>query len=177
MNPIPSERLPLMPWPAILVIALHNLEEALTAPRWLFHHRTEIEAAYHVRLPAPATHVMYAVLITVTLLPSLWLLVASRAHRRSPRAYACLVLLGVFFANAFVPHIAGALALRSYIPGVATATVLVIPFFLTFVSRGLHAGYFSKRGALTALAVAIGIYILVGVGVLTLHPRVWFSGA
>jgi hypothetical protein len=172
-----SERLPFLPWSGILVVALHNLEEALTTPKWLPLHRNGIAAATGIQPPAPAPHVLYASLIVVTLLPALWLLLASRARRKSLCAYSCLVLLGIFFANAFVPHILGALSLRSYVPGLVTAVGLVIPFFLAFVSRGLASGYFSGLGALAATAAAVIVYALLGVGALHLFALGAPSGA
>jgi hypothetical protein len=172
-----SERLPLLPWPAILVVALHNLEEALTAPSWLPLHRSGVAAATRIQPPAPAPHVLYAGLIVVTLLPAFWLLLSSRAPRKSLRAYSCLVLIGVFFANAFVPHIVGALYLRSYVPGLGTAVGLVIPFFLAFVSRGLASGHFSRLGVFAAMAAAVVIYALLGVVALNFFASSLPSGA
>jgi hypothetical protein len=93
-----------------------------------------------------------------TLLPALWIAIASRSAPRSAGAYSILVLYGVFLANAFVPHLVGTALLASYVPGVVTAVALVIPFTAWLIHRALVENYSSSPGVVVALLVAVVLY-------------------
>ena len=146
-------------WCGVVVIALHNAEEALTIPRWLPARLAELEARFRIQPAAADTDRLYLGLVMATLLPALWIAIASRSAPRSAGAYSILVLYGVFLANAFVPHLLGTLLLASYVPGVATAVALVIPFTIWLTRRALVEKYASGRGVVLALLVAVALYL------------------
>jgi hypothetical protein len=60
----------------------------------------------------------------------------------------------VTLANAFVPHIALSIARRSYMPGVATAVVIVLPALFALVVLALKEGYVSGW---KAVAYSLGV--------------------
>jgi len=155
-----------LPWLGIAVIALHNLEEAITVRTWLLCHGGALQARIGIEPPSIPSLPFYAALVTVTVGPAIWVLLAHRARSNSLGEYSLAVLFGMFFANALVPHVAGAIALRGYVPGVLTAVTLVIPYFYWFTVHGLRSQRFTWPGLLLALAIAVVIYIVAGLALL-----------
>ncbi|HYN07380.1 MAG TPA: hypothetical protein VES67_08325 [Vicinamibacterales bacterium] len=77
----------------IVVIALHNLEEALTMPHWLAPRLAALEARFGIRPLAEDSDRFYAGLVVATLVPALWIAVAARAeppHHRQLLPRPCL---------------------------------------------------------------------------------------
>jgi len=146
-------------WIGFAVILLHNLEEAITAPRWIAAHAQELQARFGLeRTPAANAGVFYTSLTVLTIVILLWIAAASRARERSFGVYSLVFLFAVFFCNALIPHIAGAVLLRGYVPGVVTAALLVIPFVTSWSIRAFREGWVSTRGFLVTVAVAVVFY-------------------
>lgn len=149
-------------WLGAVVAVAHNLEEALVAPHWLSQHSAELVARLGRPVPHFPTQGLYLALAFVTLLSLVWIAVTFRSSPRSLGAYSLLTLFWIYFINAFVPHITGALVLRSYVPGLLTASLLVVPYTVVFVASGVRAGRYTKRGVGIALAVALLLYACAG---------------
>lgn len=148
-------------WLGFAVIALHNLEEAITAPRWLAVHAPELQARFGLeRIPAADATVFYVGLTMLTVVILFWVAIASRARERSVGVYSIVFLFAVFFCNALVPHVAGAVVLRSYVPGVLTAVLLVIPFTTLWSIRAFREGWVGGIGFAVTVAVAAAFYLL-----------------
>ncbi len=145
-------------WCGVAVVALHNTEEALTIPTWLPPRLARLEAEFGIQPLAVDSGRLYWGLVLATLIPMIWIAAASRGAPRSIAAYSIIVLYGVFLANALVPHLLGAVLLGSYVPGAATAGVLVVPFTVWLGCRAVVDGYVSKRGLVVALLVAAALY-------------------
>lgn len=149
---------PALAWRGIAVVALHNAEEALTIPTWLPPRLAQLEAQFGIQPLAADPGRLYLGLALATLIPALWVAMACRSAPRSAGAYSILVLYGIFFANALVPHLLGALLLASYVPGVVTAGALVVPFGVWLACRAVVEGYASTSGLVVALVVAVALY-------------------
>ena len=142
----------------LLAVALHNAEEALTIPSWLPPRLARLEAEYGIRPLAADSGRLYWGLVAATVIPLIWVAIASRGAPRSAGAYSILVLYGVFLANAFVPHLVGMALLVSYVPGGLTAGLVVVPYTVWLAYRALADGYATKSGLTAALFVAVVIY-------------------
>lgn len=147
------------------VIVAHNLEEALAAPKWLSQHSGELVARLGRPIPLFSTQGLYFALAFVTLLSLVVIAVTSRSSPRSLGAYSLLTLFAIYFINAFVPHIFVALIFRSYVPGLLTASLLIVPYTVVFVANSLQAGRYTKRGVGIALGVALLLCVCVGMTV------------
>ena len=147
------------------VIVAHNLEEAFVAPRWLSQHSGELVARLGRPIPHFSTQGLHIALAFVTLLSLVVIAVASRSSPRSLGTYSLLTLFWIYFINAFVPHIFVALVLRSYVPGLLTALLLVVPYTVVFAASGMRAGRYTKRGVGIVLGVALLLYACVGMTV------------
>ncbi len=84
--------------------------------------------------------------------------VSARAPRRGASVYLLLGVVAVFAANALVPHIAGALLLRAYVPGVATAVLVVLPVAFWVYLSTIRDDHATRRGGLIAAVSGIGMY-------------------
>jgi uncharacterized protein with HXXEE motif len=142
----------------LAVVAAHNAEEAITIPTWLPPRLHELETRFGVRPPITDPHLFYVSVTVATIVPAVWVLLASRAAPRSRASYSILVLYGLFAANALVPHVVGALMLRGYVPGVITAVTLVIPFTIWLCRRAVIGKWASRWGMMVALVIAAIVY-------------------
>jgi hypothetical protein len=142
----------------VVTIALHNLEEALTLPQWLEARLpVALEQLSLPPLQPPSRGVLLRGLALVTLLPALVL--AAGCWSRAA-AQASLVVVAIYFWNALVPHVAGALLLREYVPGVLSAALLTIPYAAALFRRAVREGVISRVGAVLALLLAAVLYPL-----------------
>jgi hypothetical protein len=87
----------------------------------------------------------------------------ARAGSRSRERHAALVVNAVFFWNALVPHIASAMVLRAYTPGVMTAALVNLPYTVHVFRRAAREGEASRAAlaailAGTAMAYALGMW-------------------
>jgi len=142
----------------LVVIAAHNAEEGLTIPAWLPSRVHGLETRLGIRPPLTDPVLFYATLIAATIVPAIWVLIASRSGPRSVGAYSILVLYGVFAANALVPHLAGAIMLGGYVPGVITAVALIIPFTIWLSRQAILDDYARPNGLALALVAAAIVY-------------------
>jgi hypothetical protein len=142
----------------LAVIAAHNAEEAITIPTWLPPRLHELETRFGVRPPITDPGLFYMSVSVATIVPAIWVLIASRSAPRSVSAYSIVVLYGVFAANALVPHLLGALALGGYVPGVITAVGLVVPLTIWLCRRAVVDDYASPRGVGIAVLIAAIVY-------------------
>ena len=151
-------------WLGLGVILLHNLEEALTAPQWLDAHAAELRVRFGLeRIPAASAPAFLTSLTILTAVILVWIAFASRARPRSAGVYGCVFLFAVFFGNALVPHLAGAMLLGAYVPGVATAVLLVIPFTVLWSVKAFREGWVRGPAFFAAAAVGLLFYGLLGV--------------
>jgi hypothetical protein len=143
----------------IAVVGLHNAEEALTIPTWLPARLAQLQAEFRIQPLAADTGRLYLGLVLATVVPAVWIAIASRSAPRTIGAYSILVLHGVFLANAFVPHLLGTLLLGGYVPGAITAGALVVPFVVSLAWRAVADGYGSPRGVVLALLAGCVLYV------------------
>lgn len=150
-----------------VLITVHDAEEALAMPAAL---RT-----LPARLPAslagliPTYPRFLAALALVTVLPwVVWLLGAARRETR-PGIILLLLVQTVMLVNV-ASHLAAAVFLRGYAPGVVTALALNLPFSIYLLRRALAERWVSRR---TLLVVAVAAVLIHGPGILGV---MWIAG-
>jgi len=152
---------------AFLALAAHNAEEALFAQKWALVN-VELLKQYTGRDLAEtwAGSGFRLSLVGLTLLLLALAVAAARAPKRGAAVYLLLGVLAVFAANALFPHIAGALILQAYVPGVATAILFVLPVVAWVFISTFREDYATRRGSFMAAAVGIAFYgAIVGLAV------------
>jgi len=104
-------------WIFVVVIAIHNFEEALLLPKWS-------RSAGHWHAPVGEHEFRFAVIV-LTLLAGL---IAFLAVRRYEVGICLLCGYALAMAlNVLLPHVAATVAMRRYAPGTATAVLLNLP--------------------------------------------------
>jgi len=137
-------------WLFPIVITLHNAEEALWLPAW-----SQRSGRWHHPV-APGVF-RFAVVI-LTLLVYLVTALSFISGRETLSTYLVFGSMAVTLANVLIPHIAASVALRSYMPGLATGLVLNLPVLSLLVVLALKQGYVSGW---KAAAYSVGVAALV----------------
>lgn len=152
-----------IPWIGAEALCAHNLEEALTAPKWLDAHSVELQIGFGISMPHFSKTGLLLALALVTTVSIAWIAAARHSSPQSPGAYSLVVLFGMYLANAVFPHIVGALVLSQYVPGVLTGSLAVVPFTFLFLICGIRTKRYAVVGVITALAIAIILYVCIGI--------------
>lgn len=133
-------------WFFPVVVTLHNAEEAIWLPAWTKRIR---------RWPGPvepAVFLFAVSIFTVLAFAVTWL--SARSGKQTVWTYLAFGYMVGVLANALVPHIALTLAMRKYMPGVATAVLLNIPILSLLIIAAIREGYVSGS---KAVAYSIGV--------------------
>jgi hypothetical protein len=129
-------------WLLPIVFIIHDGEELLTMPGWIVRHQRELDqlarmnetAAEIVRsLPKTTSQVAFAIGF-ILLLFVVVTIGASCSGKRGFWLYAYASLLGVLFLHVFT-HIAQAILIGGYAPGVIGAVIAIIPGTLYLYKR------------------------------------------
>ncbi|MFL5381186.1 MAG: HXXEE domain-containing protein [Longimicrobiaceae bacterium] len=135
-----------------VLMTLHNAEEALFIPRTLPEIATRLPASLAGALPSAQQ--MHVALAVATVVPWLvWLLGReSRVGTRLLLLLQCVVLVNVAW------HVAAAVMLGGYAPGLATALALNLPFSIYLLRRAVSEQWVTRRALAGLLALALFIH-------------------
>nr|WP_255548022.1 HXXEE domain-containing protein [Erythrobacter ani] len=139
-----------------MAVLVHNAEEAIalaiypSAPTDLAN-----ATGFSIAIPSPGR--IYAGLALFTFIPALVLLRARRNAAPGLVFMSC-VIATMMAANAVVPHLAGALWMQSYQPGLVTALAFSLPAGVVFLHTARRAQWLSP-GRWRA-AVGLGAMLL-----------------
>ncbi|HEX8772967.1 MAG TPA: HXXEE domain-containing protein [Pyrinomonadaceae bacterium] len=150
--------------PAVFII--HDGEELLTMPGWILRHQRELdqlarmnETAAEMVRSLPTTTSQVAVAIGFILL--LFVAVtagASMSGKRGFWLYAYASLLGVLFLHVFT-HIAQAILIGGYAPGVIGAVVAIIPGALYLYKRLFEAKLLTLKSAVVTALIGFALFV------------------
>ncbi len=168
------------------VFALHNAEEAVGMGPWLRDQLpgllegvrasfppealTPEAAALLERLRPPTPGQFYWTLVWVTIIPAAVYWVAAARGPRSRWTTVAVWCQAVFLVNVFVPHLAGAIALRRYTPGVVTAVLLNLPLSWLLLRAAVREGAVTRRALLAFGVSAVAACVLLLALTLVLMP-------
>ncbi len=145
--------------------AVHNLEEAVAMKR-------RLQAA----LPASLRRIVGAfsygqfVVIALTLIGFLIAVLGDLADPASIAGYALLALQATLFLNVF-SHVAGAVTLRGYSFGLATALLINLPLSLVLAVTAWTGHWYSEAALIGLVALALVLHGPVFIGLLRLASR------
>jgi hypothetical protein len=138
-------------WLFPIAVTLHNGEEALWFPDW---------SRKAARWPAPVEPGVFGFAVLVfTLLAFFVTWLSVRSGKQTPWTYLYFGYMAAVLANAFIPHIAVSAGTRSYMPGLATATVVNVPVLSLLTWLAVNEGYVSgwKAAEYSACVGGIGL--------------------
>jgi hypothetical protein len=135
-----------------VLLTLHNAEEALFFPRMLPEVVARLPSSLAGALPtAPQMHVALAVATVVPWL--VWLLGReSRVGMRVLLLLQCVVLVNVGW------HVAAAVMLCGYTPGLAMALAFNLPFSLYLLRRAVVERWVTRRALAGLLTLALFVH-------------------
>jgi hypothetical protein len=149
-------------WLVFVFLALHNLEEGLTAPAYIPEIKNllsgRVPDALLASLPTPGQ--FYAALLGATVVPLALIAFATTGRPTPFKSYLVVAVQAVVFLNVFVPHVPAAVALGGYAPGVFTAVLINLPFSLIFFRRSLDESRVRPAGLALVLALALPALVL-----------------
>ncbi len=145
----------------VAAVTAHNLEEAVWLPAW-----SRSAGKWHPKVTGFQFRFAVGVL---TVLAAMAALLAVHQGKASAGAY---VLCGYALAmalNAAFPHLLASLAMRSYMPGTATALLLNLPIAFALIGTALNEGYitlprFLLTGPIVVIAIVASIPLLFWLG-------------
>jgi hypothetical protein len=155
--------------PALLT--LHNLEEALTWPRWLPDIQARVPISLRPWFAEVSLDGMYVALIVSTVVP--WA-IALWSVRRSSNAIAIWFLLlvqAVVLLNAFWHLLVAGGVLRGYSPGLVTAATLNLPFSIYLFRRATREQWCSPRALMALVPATLIVHGPILVGLIDLVAR------
>jgi Protein of unknown function with HXXEE motif len=150
-------------WLFTLGVLVHNTEEAIWLPAWAASVRP-------LRFTVSSNVFRFAAVAQSLLL----VLLTAAAFLSAPRGPAAYGFAGYVFAmliNVFVPHVVASIALRKYMPGMATAVGLNLPLGLLFLHRALADG-FVVWGTLVWAAPFVAFLVLLSIPILFAIGRI-----
>jgi hypothetical protein len=133
-------------WLFPIVVTLHNVEEAIWLPGW------SNRAILRHSPVTPGSFRFTVAVLTVLAFAVTWL--STESGKQSIWTYLTFGCMVATLANVLIPHLALTVALRSYMPGVATAVLLNLPVLSLLVVLALREGYVSGW---KAVAYSIGV--------------------
>lgn len=148
-------------WTLLGAVAAHNLEEWFTFPSTLLR-ATETLSRFGVSLGDDPWETMQLALVLATIIPAMIIFYAASGQQRPFKDFLVCSLAGIFFANAFFPHLILAIINKGYAPGVASAALIVFP-----ITIALWRAAFKER-----ILTLKQIYLAALVGAIALFPSV-----
>ena len=141
-------------WLFPVVLTLHNLEEAIWFPDW-----TRQAGRWH----APVSQRVFrfaAAVFTLLAFGVTWLSAAS--GKQTIWAYLTFGYMVAVLANVLIPHLAVTVAMRRYMPGLATGVALNLPTLSLLVILALRQGYVSgwKAAEYSVSVILIGLLLI-----------------
>jgi hypothetical protein len=138
-------------WLFPIVLTLHNVEEAIWLPGW-----SKRAVLWH----SPVTPGFFRFVVTVlTVLAFAVTGLSAESGKQTVWTYLAFGYMAAVLANVLIPHLALTVALRSYMPGVATAVLLNLPVLSLLVVLALREGYVSGWKAAAFCAGVSGVLV------------------
>jgi hypothetical protein len=146
-------------WMVPVFLTIHNLEVVFTAPRWTERNIGIVGKVSEGFPPVATGQHLYLTFLLATLLPFVIPWLAMYARKNGPLMGVVLALQMLVLVNAFVPHLASAVVLRAYTPGVVTAALLNIPLSLYLFWLARKEELISQRRLVFALIGGLLAYL------------------
>jgi hypothetical protein len=122
-------------WLFPMAALLHNAEEAIWLPGW-----SKRAVLWHSPV-TPGSFRFAVAVLTLLAFAITWLSAAS--GKQTVWTYLAFGYMAAMLANVLIPHIALTVALRSYMPGVATAVAFNLPVLSLLGMLAIREGYVS----------------------------------
>ena len=138
-------------WLFPIVVTLHNAEEAIWLPGW-----SKRAVLWHSPV-TPGSFRFAVAVLTVVAFAVTWM--SAESGKQTVWTYLAFGYMAAALANVLLPHLALTVALRSYMPGVATAVALNLPVLSLLVVLAIRKEYVSGWKAAAYSAGVSGVLL------------------
>jgi len=123
----------------LLLVVLHNIEEALTMPDWISQHSQKIVQQLNIHIQLNFSPLQfYFSLVFATIIPILVVVFCSNFVKKSKKIHIIILTQSILFLNSIIPHLLAVIMLFGYFPGAITSIVLTIPFSIYFFYKAIE---------------------------------------
>ena len=167
-GPSPYKAVPLrhILWYVPLVLTLHNTEEALTMPRWVAEHSSEIMGRVPFFNAVQFTpRQLLSSLAIATVVPFVVTLMCAGGEKRSRKLFLLFLLQMIILLNVFVPHMVATVVMERYNPGAITAVCCNLPFSLYLFLKACKESFLSLHDLLLLFITAALAYVPVAAAI------------
>jgi uncharacterized protein with HXXEE motif len=154
-------------WCIPVLLLVHNAEEALTMPYYLPIVRAEAPALLQPVVARMSYEIFAWGLGFATLIPFVVVACAATRPEAKPAQWAAALIQSVVALNV-LSHLAAAVMLRGYTPGLATAVLLNLPFSVYFFGQVVRTGWLPRRALWGLIPGALFVHGPVLLGLLAL---------
>ena len=143
----------LLIWLLPIAITLHNLEEAIWLPGW----SRERAGRWHQSVGPQSFRIAVSVLTLIAFLLAVW------THIRGSGSLGHYLLLAYALGqglNVFVPHVFATIATRTYMPGLLSGILFVLPAANVLLFRAFVVGHLEIGRFLIVAVIFIPIMLL-----------------
>lgn len=146
-------------WLVPLLLTLHDAEEALTTPK--FHERTALAMPGPIgaAIAAIAPQQFVGALLIVTLVPYVAALAGNLERPRSPAVVVLLAIQSCVLVNVFW-HLAAAVIVRGYTPGLLTAVAVNLPFSIYLLRCAWNQRWATRKQLAGFLVLGLALHAL-----------------
>lgn len=158
-------------WLVPVLFAIHNLEEGTLMEGYLPAARAIMPVRLR-RLVGRCTYRQFvALLVFVTLVPFLIAVFGNLAIPHSAAGYALLAIQATLLLNV-ASHVAAAIMLRGYSPGLVTAVLVNLPFSLWLIALAWQEHWYSVPALIALAPLALVLHGPVLLGLLRVAARI-----
>jgi len=144
-------------WLFPIALTLHNVEEAIWLPGW-----SKRAVIWHKPV-TPRRFRVVVVVLTVLAFAVTWL--SAISGKQTVWTYLAFGYMATVLANVLIPHVALTVALRSYMPGVATAVALNLPVLSLLMVLAIRNGYVSGWKA-AGYSIGVAVILVAAIQIL-----------
>lgn len=122
-------------WLSLLVLTAHNIEEYYAIPYFFAHSSKTIPVFARCFVQPPSSETFLSMLVMVTLLATVLIYIATRPnHGERGHFWGLVLVMAGFLANG-LNHLGMVFITHTYVPGVVTAILLLLPYSLYLIQK------------------------------------------
>lgn len=146
-------------WFIPILLTLHNIEEALTMPRWVSQNLPFIQSNLPFKNPLQFSPTQLLLsLVIATVIPIIVTILCIGGEKKSKKLFILFLLQGIVLLNVFVPHIVVSVRIWQYNPGVITAVCFNLPFSSYLFRRAVKEHYLALEEFVPLFLLALLLY-------------------
>ena len=141
-------------WLVPVAVAIHNFEEALFVRAFVPFVNQRLRAILGPSAPDVTARTYFIALAVVTIIPVVIAAAGDLSRKRGAAVYAMITMAVAMLLNVAV-HLAGAILVGGYAPGLATAVAINLPLLAYVLRRAARERWVTRWAAITVAAILL----------------------